>query len=120
MSNQIVWVDIPVKNLDRAIKFYSAVLGAPVKKEQSPEMTIGILPHEEGEVGGCLFKREGEAPSTQGALIYLNANGRLDHATTAVEANGGKVLIPKHPIGPYGSRAVVLDSEGNRVALHSD
>ena len=120
MSNQIVWVDIPVKDLDRAIRFYSAVLGAPVKKEQSPEMTIGILPHEEGEVGGCLFKREGEAPSTQGPLIYLNANARLDQAIAAVEANGGKVLVPEHPIGPYGFRAVVLDCEGNRVALHSD
>ena len=120
MSNQIVWVDIPVKDLDRAIKFYSAVLGAPVKKEQFPEMVIGILPHQDGEVGGCLFKREGAEPSTKGPLLYLNANGRLDQAIAAVEANGGKVLMPKHAIGPYGSRAIVLDSEGNRVALHSD
>jgi predicted enzyme related to lactoylglutathione lyase len=120
MANQIVWVDIPVKDLDRAIRFYSTVLGAPVKKEQFPEMEIGIFPHDEGEVGGCLFKREGEEPSTQGPLLYLNANGRLDEAIAAVEANGGKVTQAKHPIGPYGFRAIIQDSEGNRVALHSD
>jgi hypothetical protein len=120
MGNQIVWVDIPVKDLDRAIRFYSAVLGAPIKKEQFPEMAIGIFPHDEGEVGGCLFKREGEEPSTKGPLLYLNANGRLDQAIAAVEANGGEVTQAKHQIGPYGFRAVIQDSEGNRAALHSD
>jgi predicted enzyme related to lactoylglutathione lyase len=49
----------------------------------------------------------------------LNAEARLVEAIAAVEPFGGKVLKPKHPIGPYGFRAVVLDSEGNRVALHS-
>jgi predicted enzyme related to lactoylglutathione lyase len=53
-------------------------------------------------------------------MIYLNANGRLDEAIGAVASNGGKILKPKHPIGPFGFRAVVIDSEGNRVALHSD
>jgi predicted enzyme related to lactoylglutathione lyase len=53
-------------------------------------------------------------------MIYLNANGRLDDAIAAVMANGGKVIKPKHPIGPFGFRAVIIDSEGNRVALHSD
>ncbi len=120
MANQIVWADIPVKDLDRAIRFYSAVLGAPVEKEEFPGMTIGILPHQEGEVGGCLFKSEEEAPSSKGPLLYLNANGRLDQAIAAVGANGGKIVKPKHQIGPYGSRAVIQDSEGNRVALHSD
>jgi predicted enzyme related to lactoylglutathione lyase len=120
MANQIVWADIPVKDLDRAIRFYSAVLGAPVKKEEAPGMSMGILAHQDGEVGGCLFKSETDEPSTKGPLLYLNANGRLDQAIAAVEAGGGKILQPKHPIGPYGHRAIVLDSEGNRIALHSD
>ncbi|MGH7769308.1 MAG: VOC family protein [Candidatus Binatia bacterium] len=120
MANQIVWVDIPVKDLDRALKFYSAVLAAPVKKEEAPGMSIGILPHQEGEAGGCLFKSETDEPSTKGPLLYLNANGRLDEAVAAVERTGGKIVQAKHQIGPYGFRAVVLDSEGNRIALHSD
>src|SRR5207253_9841984 len=120
MANRIVWCDIPVLDLDRAIKFYSAVLGVEVKKEEFPGMTIGILPHNDGEVGGCLFTGSEDKPSDKGLLVYLNANGRLDDAIAAVMPNGGSVLKPKHPIGPYGSRAIILDSEGNRLALHSD
>jgi predicted enzyme related to lactoylglutathione lyase len=55
MVNQIVWCDIPVLDLDRAITFYSALLGATVKKQELPGMTVGILPHNDGEVGGCLI-----------------------------------------------------------------
>jgi predicted enzyme related to lactoylglutathione lyase len=119
MVNQLVWCDIPVVDLDRAIRFYSAVLGTNVKKQEFPGMAIGVLPHEDNEVGGCLYKKEGENPSLQGPLLYLNAQGRLDQAIAAVEPNGGKILKPKHPIGPYGFRAIILDSEGNRLALHS-
>jgi uncharacterized protein len=120
MANQIMWCDIPVLDLDRAIKFYSAVLGADVKKQEFPGMMIGILPHNDGEVGGCLLMSEDDKPSDKGILVYLNAQGRLDEAIAAVVPQGGKVLKPKHAIGPYGSRAIILDSEGNRVALHSD
>ena len=120
MANQIVWCDIPVLDLDRAVKFYSAVLGQDVKKQDFPGMTIGVLPHNDGEVGGCLFTSAEEQPSAKGIMIYLNANGRLDDAIAAVTPNGGKILKPKHPIGPFGFRAVVIDSEGNRVALHAE
>jgi predicted enzyme related to lactoylglutathione lyase len=78
------------------------------------------LPHNDGEVGACLLTSEEEKPSENGAMIYLNANGRLDEAIGAVAPNGGKVVKSKHPVGPFGFRAVVIDSEGNRVALHSD
>ena len=66
-----------------------------------------------------MFTREGEKPCDRGVLIYLNAQGRLGDALSAVEKNGGKILQPKHSIGQYGFRAVILDSEGNRLALHS-
>ena len=118
MANQIVWADIPVKDLDRAIKFYTAVLGGSVHKEEIPGAAIGVLPHGDGDAGGCLVT--GEESSAKGPLLYLNANGRLDEALAAVAANGGRVLEPKHQIGPHGWRAIVLDSEGNRLALHSE
>ena len=119
MANSIVWVDIPVLDLDRAMRFYSAVLGSELTKQEFPGMAIALLPGYETDVSGCLFVNEDERPSATGPLIYLNAQGRLDDAIAAAEANGGKVLIPKHQIGPHGYRAVVVDSEGNRVALHS-
>jgi predicted enzyme related to lactoylglutathione lyase len=120
MANQIVWCDIPVLDLDRAVRFYSAVLGQVVKKQEFPGMLIGVLPHNDGEAGGCLFTSPDEKPSDKGLMVYLNANGRLDDALSAVTANGGKIVQPRHQIGPFGFRAIVLDSEGNRIALHSD
>jgi predicted enzyme related to lactoylglutathione lyase len=119
MPHQVVWFDIPVVDLDRAIRFYSAVLGAAVKKEEFPGRAMAVLPHQSEEVGGCLFVKSGERPSDHGPLLYLNAQGRLDQAAAAVEANGGRVLEPRHAIGPYGFRAIILDSEGNLLALHS-
>jgi hypothetical protein len=117
-NNRIVWCDIPAKNLDRAIKFYSAVLGDKIEKQTMPGMEFAAFAHENG-VGGCLFAGPESQPSAQGPLIYLNCQGRLDEAAVAVGPNGGKILQPKHQIGPYGFRVVVLDSEGNRIALHS-
>ena len=119
MANQIVWCDIPVLDLDRAIRFYSAVLGAPVNKQEYPGMAIGLLPGSDPDVTGCLHRSDTDRPSDHGPLVYFNCQGRLDEAVTAVTANGGKVLQPRHPIGPYGFRAIVVDTEGNRVALHS-
>ncbi len=120
MSNTFVWVDIPVANLDRAIAFYGAVVGQPVDRIGGPGFTFGLFKHEGNQVGGCLIEAgEGAAPSMTGPLVYLDASGRLDAAIAAVEANGGKGLKAKHSIAPNGFRAIVADSEGNRVALHS-
>jgi predicted enzyme related to lactoylglutathione lyase len=119
MANQIVWFDIPVTDLDRALRFYSAVLGQTVKKEEFPGGAIGVFPHEANDVGGCLFISATDGPSDRGPLVYFNCAGKLDNAIAAVEANGGKVIKAKHSIVPHGSRAIVLDSEGNRIALHS-
>jgi hypothetical protein len=119
MSNQLVWVDIPVLDLDRAIRFYSAILGAQVEKVEYPGMSIGSFPHKDDDVGDCLYLSDRVKPSADGPLVYLNAHGRLDEAIEAVEPSGGKILQPRESIGPYGFRAIVLDTEGNRIALHS-
>lgn len=120
MANQVVWCDIPVRDLERATKFYSAVLGHDVRRHDVSGVTVGILPHNDGEVGGCLVTSQEEQPGKDGVMIYLNTSGRLDEAVAAVTANGGSVIKPKHAIGPFGFRAIVIDSEGNRIALHSE
>jgi predicted enzyme related to lactoylglutathione lyase len=117
-GHTICWTDIPTIDLDRAIRFYSAVLGAPVTRESEGGHTFGLLPHHDN-VSGCLTLSPDNQPSLFGPLVYLSVDGRLDAAITAVTAHGGQVLEPRHPIGPYGYRAIIVDTEGNRVALHS-
>jgi predicted enzyme related to lactoylglutathione lyase len=119
-KSQVVWFDVPVMDLDRAVRFYSAVLGCKVaKQEAAPGMFLGVLPHEGQAIGGCLVVARDNSPSDHGVLVYLNCDGRLNEAVDAVALHGGSVLEGVHAIGPYGSRAIVKDSEGNRVALHS-
>ncbi len=119
MAHRVVWFDIPGINLDRAIDFYSQALNLELTKESVEDMPTAVFSHEENEVSGCLCKSKTDRPSVTGTLLYLNVNGRLDEAVAAVEDCGGQVLQPRHPIGAYGYRAIVLDSEGNRIALHS-
>jgi len=123
-ADTLCWTDTPVTNLDRAVKFYSTVLGKEVKKLSEGGMEYGLLPHEEQNASGCLCIRSDSGgvdntPSANGPLIYLSVEGRLDEAVEAARANGGKVLRARQQIGEHGFRAVVIDSEGNRIALHS-
>jgi predicted enzyme related to lactoylglutathione lyase len=119
-GSQIVWFDIPVRDIDRAIRFYSAVLGTELTKQQAaPGTAIVVLPYGEGSIGGSLVQTMDAKPSDKGPLLYLNTNERLEEALKEVEKNGGKVLAEMHSIAPFGFRAIVLDSEGNRIALHS-
>ena len=70
MSNTFVWVDIPVTNLDRAIGFYSAVVGQPVDKIGGPGFNFGLFKHEGNAVGGCLIEpEEGVAPSDRKSVV---------------------------------------------------
>jgi predicted enzyme related to lactoylglutathione lyase len=117
MTHRIVWVDIPVLNLARAMTFYSKVLDAEVTEEHPG---VAVIAHSDNDVAGCLAIDENMKPSRDGALIYLNASGRLQEATDAAVAHGGELLEEPRSIGPWGSRSVVVDSEGNRIALHSE
>lgn len=119
MSNTIVWTDIPVNDLKRAAKFYAAVLGEKVTMQSHGDWKMALLPHAKDNVSGCLSQMEDNQPSQTGPLIYLNVNGRLKKAVAAAKKHKGKIVQEPHQIGPYGFRAVILDSEGNRVALHS-
>ena len=117
VHNRAVWFDIPVANLDRAAKFYTAVLGIPVHKVEAQGNAFCVLEHQEGN-GGCLVESK-DGVTSKGILVYMNVAGRIRAAEAEVPKHGGKVLESTTSIGPHGFRAVVLDSEGNRIALHS-
>jgi uncharacterized protein len=118
LHNRVVWFDVPVVDLDRATAFYAAMLAIKVSKESFDGFSFAVLEHDQGN-GGCLVPNAGEVSSTQGVLVYFNVDGRIRDAVAQVERHGGRVTEPVHAIGPHGFRAIVNDSEGNRVALHS-
>jgi predicted enzyme related to lactoylglutathione lyase len=117
-NNRAVWFDIPVADLDRAAKFYRAVLSIGIDKQAFGDVQFCVLEHRDGN-GGCLVLNKAEI-AAGGVLLYLNVNGRIREAVNKVVPNGGTVVQDTHPIGPHGFRAIVLDSEGNRIALHSE
>jgi predicted enzyme related to lactoylglutathione lyase len=116
--NRAVWFDIPVADLDRAAAFYMAILSVGVSKETYGDFSFCVIDHHDGN-GGCLVQDEAEI-GAGGVLIYLNVDGRIRDAVSKVVPYGGSITKPIHSIGPHGFRAVILDSEGNRVALHSN
>ena len=120
MATTLCWTDIPVRDVDRSVSFYSLVLGEKVQKITLEDgITFGLLPGSDTGASGCLVKGVDHIPSHEGPLVYLSVEGRLDEAIAVAAKSGGKVLTPKHQIGPHGFRSIVQDSEGNRVALHS-
>lgn len=118
MKNAINWFEIPAKNFDRAVTFYSTVLKVELRKEDFMGVPHGIIPVGDG-VGGAIVKREGVQPTTAGSLVYLNAEGDLDGTQSRIEPAGGKVILPKTSIGEQGYIVIFTDTEGNRVGLHS-
>lgn len=119
VDNQIVWVDIPVIDLDRSIAFYSAVLASEVKKEVFDQFRFGLLPHADTNVSGCLIESPAEHIADVGPLIYFNVEGRLDEAVEQARKFEVEIIEAKFQMGEHGFRSVLRDSEGNRIALHS-
>ena len=112
------WFEIPVTDLDRAKTFYEKIFEVNIEITDFGNFKMGILPH--NSVGGALVQGEAYKPSREGTLIYLDANPDLTVTQNRVAEAGGEVLIEKRLISPeYGYMALLLDSEGNRIALHS-
>lgn len=121
MRNAINWFEIPVKDFDKAKKFYETILGAEMPVMEAMGMKSAFLPAEllAGGIGGCIIQGKGYEPSANGTVVYLNGGDDLSVPLSKVEAAGGKVLLPKTSIGQNGFMAHFTDSEGNRIGLHS-
>jgi uncharacterized protein len=116
--DRVVWFDLPVADLERASRFYAAVLGIEVSPAKVGNFTFAVLEHGPDGNGGCLIPNANEV-SAVGILVYMNVDGRVRDAVAQAQKHGGRVLKAIESIGPHGFRAIVLDSEGNRIALHS-
>lgn len=120
MNTYISIFEIPATDISRAIEFYQAILDMNIERVDMPGMEMGILPYEEQAVTGVILKEEGLRPSADGVTIYLNGGENLQIILDKVEKNNGKVLIPKTAhADDVGYFAIFLDSEGNKMGLHS-
>jgi predicted enzyme related to lactoylglutathione lyase len=125
LGNALNWFEIPVTDFDRARRFYEKIFDY-----QMPENTMGsarmgffLYDFQGGKVGGAIVQNpDFYTPNSNGSLIYLNCQPDLQVVLDRVEAAGGKVLKQKQRVSEeqqLGFWALITDTEGNRVALHS-
>lgn len=119
--NPIVWFEIPVGDMPRAKSFYEKVFQLEITEQPMGEAQMGMFPWEQGKDGasGALIAHKEYTPSHSGTLVYFGSED-IDGTLERVIQNGGKVLMPKFDIGEYGFCGTFEDTEGNRVALHSN
>jgi predicted enzyme related to lactoylglutathione lyase len=122
MGKVFSWVEIPVKDIERAAKFYGQLLEREVTITDMPPRRMATLYFEPNEVGGSLLQAPGVEPGNQGAHVYLNA-GRgsdLEVMIERVRSLGAEIIIPATPMGDDGRFATFKDSEGNTLSLFAE
>ncbi len=124
MQHAISWFEIPTTDINRAQKFYEAIFSITMVPMDLPNIKMRMFPLDDmmTQVGGALVDSGGfhKASATDGPLVYLNGNRDVQIILDRVEAAGGKIMLPKTEISPeYGFMAVIYDTEGNRIGLHS-
>ena len=124
MDNAISWFEIPATDLNRAQKFYETIFGITLNPMDLPNIKMRMFPLDNmmTGVGGAVVDSGGfHKPSeTDGVLIYLNGNPDVQNVLDKVEKAGGTIVVPKTESSPeYGYMGVFVDTEGNRIGLHS-
>jgi predicted enzyme related to lactoylglutathione lyase len=123
-KSAISWFEIPAIDLERATKFYETLFDVKLIAMDMPQIKMRMFPVADmmNDIGGAIVSAPGfyEPSESAGVLIYLNGNPDLQHILDKVEAAGGRIALPKTEITPeYGFMAIMIDTEGNRIGLHS-
>jgi uncharacterized protein len=119
MKNALNWFEIPVSDLDRACGFYEKVLAVPLRRETFFGVPNALFPFQEPGVGGALVRDERRPVTAGGSVIYIDATAKLDDCLARVATAGGAILQGRTAIGQAGFIALIRDSEGNTIGLHS-
>jgi predicted enzyme related to lactoylglutathione lyase len=128
MRNTAYWVEIPATNFERAIKFYETIFAVEMYPVPMPRGKYAIFPLDMDAkgAGGAVVEGADYKPSDnaeKGPITYLDRDEDLSIPLSRVEKAGGKVLLGKTKNGAngeFGFIAHILDSEGNRMGLHSN
>jgi len=123
MAHALNWFEIPVSDMDRAVRFYETLTGQRLKREAfgGPGQELAVFPADnDADVHGALFKSPALQPAAQGTLVYLNAGDTLAPWIARAEAAGGRIVQPRVTLPDgMGCFAHIIDSEGNRVGIHA-
>ena len=121
-TNSLNWFEIPATDIKRAKEFYQTIFNIQMEEQEMMNMKMAFFPYDpgSGKLSGGLCQSDFHKPAMDGVLIYLNGNPDLKSILDKVEGAGGRVVMPKTEISPdIGYMAFFVDSEGNRVGLHS-
>lgn len=121
--NMVGWFEIPVEDMERAKTFYEAVFQVEISVQDFGGTKMGWFPMDQekaGAAGSLIQNKDWYKPSrSEGTLLYFNSMD-VQNELDRIERNGGKIMQPKTQISKeIGFMAVFLDTEGNRIALHS-
>ena len=121
LKSAINWFEIPASNFDRAVSFYSKIFAFDMPIRDMGHIRMGFFQHEPGTgTGGAIVSGDGCIPSQSGSRLYLNGGPDLLTMLDRVEAAGGTIVMGKKQISPeIGYFAIIVDTEGNRIYLHS-
>jgi len=119
-DNVAAWFEIPASDFARAVGFYEKVFETRLITENMGGAQLAVFPYERPGMSGCVIQGEGYKPGCDGCVIYLETKGALDGPLARAVAHGGKVALAKTALPEgMGFYAHFVDSEGNRVGLHS-
>ena len=120
MNNFVSIFEIPAIEISRAIDFYQAILDIKIEKIDFPGTLMGLFPTEGQMTFGVIVQGEDYKPSGNGVTIYMNGGDNLQVSLDKIEKNGGKIIVPKTlHADESGYFAMFIDTEGNRIGLHS-
>lgn len=120
LKNYISWFEIPAYNFERATAFYNHIYDVQMETSESNGYQMGYFPAKTG-IGGAVVCGEGCVPSSTGPLLYLNGGNDLSDVLSKIDDAGGRVIMNKTFISEEaGYFALFVDTEGNRLALHSN
>lgn len=120
-TNSLNWFEIPVKDIERSKTFYETIFDIEMETYEMQGNKMAFFPWKSGsgKATGGLAQGPTYKPSTEGTVVYLNANPKMDNVLAKVQDAGGKVTVPKMSIGENGHIAFIMDTEGNNVGIHS-
>ncbi len=120
MKNMINWFEIPVLNFSRAKIFYKGILDIEIEEIQMQSDMFGFFPYDGTNVSGAIVQGVEYKPSTEGSTIYLNGGDDLQIILDRIAESNCSIIVPKTQVSEeIGYIAIFIDTEGNKIALHS-